>query len=105
MMNRRMVKGNIEDDRVYLLWCGTIASLNLIVRIVMFIQLASLLNLFFSTIEGSGFPYLDPGSGSYLIQLLLAGLLGAGLTIRMFWGRIKSFFKRENPIIEDSGDE
>ena len=41
--------------------------------------------------------YLDPGSGSYLIQLLIGSLLGAGLAIKMFWGRIVSFFTRSKP--------
>jgi hypothetical protein len=36
--------------------------------------------------------YLDPGSGSYLIQILIAFLLGSAIAIRAFWGRIKSFF-------------
>lgn len=36
--------------------------------------------------------YLDPGSGSYLLQLLIAGLLGAALTVRLYWSRIKAFF-------------
>ncbi len=38
--------------------------------------------------------YLDPGSGSYLLQLLIAALLGGLFAIRMYWGRIKSFFRR-----------
>jgi hypothetical protein len=38
--------------------------------------------------------YLDPGSGSYLLQLLIAGLLGSAFLIRLFWGRIRSFFVR-----------
>jgi hypothetical protein len=38
--------------------------------------------------------YLDPGSGSYLLQLLIAGVLGAAFALRMFWGRIKGFFSR-----------
>lgn len=38
--------------------------------------------------------YLDPGSGSYLIQLVIAGALGALLAIRMSWGRIKGIFRR-----------
>lgn len=48
------------------------------------------------------FAYLDPGTGSYLFQILLAGLLGAGMAVRIFWGRIKSFFskKKENPLDE-----
>ena len=38
--------------------------------------------------------YLDPGSGSYLLQLLIAGLLGGAFLIRLFWGRIRAFFVR-----------
>jgi hypothetical protein len=38
--------------------------------------------------------YLDPGSGSYLLQLLIAGALGLGFALKMFWGRIKAFFLR-----------
>jgi hypothetical protein len=37
--------------------------------------------------------YLDPGSGSLLIQLIAAGLLGGiGILLKVFWGRIKAFF-------------
>ena len=38
------------------------------------------------------FAYVDPGTGSYLLQMALAGLLGAGYTVRMFWARITKFF-------------
>lgn len=36
--------------------------------------------------------YLDPGSGSYLLQLLIAGILGALFALRLYWKRIKGFF-------------
>ncbi len=36
--------------------------------------------------------YLDPGSGSFLIQILLAALLGIGIAIRVSWTRIKGWF-------------
>lgn len=36
--------------------------------------------------------YLDPGSGSYVIQLVIAGLAGVLVSIKMFWGHIKAFF-------------
>jgi hypothetical protein len=36
--------------------------------------------------------YLDPGSGSMLIQIIIAALLGAGVAIRVFWKNIKAFF-------------
>lgn len=41
--------------------------------------------------------YLDPGSGSILLQLLIAGALGALVVLRTSWGRIKGFFQRNAP--------
>jgi hypothetical protein len=38
--------------------------------------------------------YLDPGSGSLIIQFLLASIVGILFVIRQFWGRIISFIKR-----------
>ena len=38
--------------------------------------------------------YLDPGSGSFLLQLLLAGILGGLFVVKMSWSRIKGFFRR-----------
>jgi len=43
--------------------------------------------------------YLDPGSGSLLVQLLAAGLLGGiGIVLKVFCGRIKAFFKGEKYV-------
>lgn len=36
--------------------------------------------------------YLDPGSGSMIIQMVIAAVLGAGVLIRVFWKNIKAFF-------------
>jgi hypothetical protein len=36
--------------------------------------------------------YLDPGSGSFLIQLLLAALLGSAFAIKIYWKKIKVLF-------------
>jgi len=38
--------------------------------------------------------YLDPGSGSLLIQLIVAGLIGASMTIKIYWQKISSFFAK-----------
>lgn len=56
-----------------------------------------------------GFPrpaaaYIDPGSGSYLLQILVAGLLGASFAIKRFWGNIKSYF-RGSASVEDETSE
>jgi hypothetical protein len=50
-------------------------------------------------------PYLDPGSGSILLQLLLAALLGAGVILRSQWSKIKTLFKRKDASEEDLDDE
>jgi hypothetical protein len=34
--------------------------------------------------------YVDPGTGSYLLQMLLAGALGAGFAVRSFWAKIRA---------------
>lgn len=35
------------------------------------------------------YAYLDPGSGSYLIQLAVASFLGGLYLIKIFWNKIK----------------
>lgn len=49
--------------------------------------------------------YLDPGSGSLLVQLLLAAILGLGVILRTQWAKIKSLFGRNNKAEEDMEDE
>jgi len=39
--------------------------------------------------------YLDPGSGSFILQLLVAGILGGLVAIRMYWSKIKARFTRK----------
>ena len=47
-----------------------------------------------SSLLRGGEYYLDPGSGSFLIQLLIAALLGGAFVIRSYWGKILEFFRR-----------
>ena len=50
--------------------------------------------------------YIDPGSGSYFIQVIIAAALGAAFWIKMSWQRIKAFFTgtKFNPK-EDKGED
>lgn len=52
-----------------------------------------------------GLAYLDPGSGSIIVQLILAALLGIGVFARMQWSRIKKFLGRKDNHDEDKKDE
>ncbi|QRN82428.1 hypothetical protein JR338_08295 [Chloroflexota bacterium] len=50
--------------------------------------------------------YLDPGSGSFIIQMLLAGLLGIGVGVRIYWKKIVAFFnKKKGTGVQDELDE
>jgi hypothetical protein len=55
----------------------------------------------------SPFPYLDPGSGSFILQILIAVLLGIGVALRASWGRIKGLFggKPKNGDGEEDVDD
>lgn len=38
------------------------------------------------------FAYIDPGSGSYFIQVIIAAVLGVAFYFKTGWNWIKSFF-------------
>jgi hypothetical protein len=50
--------------------------------------------------------YLDPGTGSIILQALVATVVGATLAVKLFWHRIRVFFglrkkeEEENSEIE-----
>ena len=54
---------------------------------------------------GDKLAYLDPGSGSFLLQLLIAALLAAGIALRASWGKIKKLFGIKPEVDEDAEDE
>ena len=62
----------------------------------MFLKSTEIVLVAFFGILGKDNAYLDPGSGSFIIQLIIASLLGAALVVRTSWSRIKSFFKRDS---------
>lgn len=38
------------------------------------------------------FAYLDPGTGSYILQIILAAFVGTAFTIKIYWTKIKTVF-------------
>ena len=45
----------------------------------------------FAIITGTAHAYLDPGAGSFVLQMLLAATLAVGASIKLFWYRLKGF--------------
>jgi hypothetical protein len=52
----------------------------------------------------SPLPYLDPGSGSFIIQIAIAALLGLGVAIRASWGSIKKLFGAKPKLEDEDAD-
>lgn len=44
------------------------------------------------SITTPAYAYLDPGTGSALLQGLLAGVAGVLAVLKLYWQRIKQFF-------------
>lgn len=40
--------------------------------------------------------YIDPGTGSYLFQLVIAGGLAGVYTLRRYWHSVRSWFSRRD---------
>lgn len=49
--------------------------------------------------------YLDPGSGSFILQLILASLVGIGFFFRGFWAKLFNKFRKPNPDATEEEDE
>jgi hypothetical protein len=49
--------------------------------------------------------YLDPGAGSYILQILIAGLFGALFMLKVFWGKIVGFFSKSSSKLETTVQE
>jgi hypothetical protein len=50
----------------------------------------------FSSILLSGNAYLDPGSGSFILQLLIASLVGGLFILKSYWKKIIAFFRERS---------
>jgi hypothetical protein len=60
--------------------------------------------LFVSHLSGGLQAYLDPGTGSMAIQLLMGGVVALLATFRLYWDRMKTFFTRKN-VEHDNASE
>lgn len=44
----------------------------------------------------AAYAYLDPGTGSYIFQILIAAIVGVGFLVKVYWGKIKGLFTRHS---------
>jgi len=53
-----------------------------------------LLALLVLATPGLAHAYIDPGTGSYLVQIIVGAVLGAALAIKLAWSRLVVLFGR-----------
>jgi hypothetical protein len=55
------------------------------------------------------YAYLDPGTGSMLLQVLLGGVAGVALAGRLYWHRLLALFglrkSADDPVVGNTGRE
>ena len=56
--------------------------------------------LLFST--QNAYAYLDPGTGSMILQGLIGGIAGGMFAIRLYWSKLKTWFGRVPAASEDA---
>jgi hypothetical protein len=42
--------------------------------------------------------YIDPGTGSLIIQMAIGFLVGGLVGTKVFWNRIRGFFRKQSPV-------
>lgn len=60
-------------------------------RNMTFIKLLFIINIFFFSgiFISDAYAYIDPGSGSMIIQILIGALAGVGIALKVYWVKIK----------------
>ena len=51
----------------------------------------------------SAHAYIDPGTGSYIIQIAIAGVAAGAFAIKMFWRKIRALFSSNRA--QDNSDQ
>lgn len=64
------------------------------------------ITVLFLSVSQHAAAYLDPGTGSMILQGIIAGIAIAGFTLKNYWYRIRAFFGKGAPSsLLDEEDE
>ena len=50
--------------------------------------------LFCFVFPTDSYAYIDPGSGSIILQAIIAAIAGAGTAVTIYWKKVKLFFSK-----------
>jgi len=72
-------------------------------RTFIFIILTAIIGIISLTAQHA-FAYLDPASGSMILQGILAAIAAVGVSVGIFWRRLKLIFSGEKKSEDESDD-
>ena len=58
-------------------------------KIIRLFLVFSIILFFSGTVISDAYAYIDPGSGSIVIQALIGALVGVGITLKVYWAKIR----------------
>ena len=62
-------------------------------RFAFLVVIGMLIFIFSGICDQKAYAYLDPGTGSFIFQLIIAALIGGLFAIKLFWTKIALFLK------------
>ncbi len=51
------------------------------------------------------YAYLDPGTGSFLFQLLIGAVVSGAFLLKVYWKKVTRFFSKEGADVDDDDDD
>ena len=64
-------------------------------QLLRFLPILAISLVFGQFLISDAFAYIDPGSGSMIVQMLIGTLVGVGIAIKIYWQRIKMKFMKQ----------
>jgi hypothetical protein len=59
------------------------------------------LSLLCIAISSPAYGYIDPGTGSLIIQGVIGAIAAIGVTLKLYWHKLKLFFSRREEKVEN----
>jgi hypothetical protein len=67
-------------------------NINFLKKVVIFVSMLLM--------ASPGYAYLDPGTGSMILQGDIAGIAMASITLKMYWHRFMGLFSNKSELVE-----
>ncbi len=78
-------------------------------RFLRALECTAIVGLLIVALGRDAYAYLDPGTASYVVQMIIAGVVGALFVIKLYWVKLRLFivglFRRPKPEPEGKSEQ